>query len=341
MVIFTRTWKFIWVSVVQITKTWSTCSVGNMLFGFGFFNPYWLVSSANIFVFIHLIGGYQVFLQPFMVFVETHIMLLFPNLPYLYNEYSFHCPGVGLVPISILRLVNRSTIVCLTTVIVSFLQSGFWSLLRPISYGISSCHWWCCNRLQSKPANEFRLDDGQIHIVCPDLCPASHAVLATEHQCRFWGQSKRLFVTFFLQLSSSYSRPCFILNEIYFELRSSIYIVYNVSWRSSSQIATDCVCAGTHPAVLQCHSWTDRGYNILSFDGNLFDPMRLLKNIMYKQSCAVWLQHCLMRVIGNCWWTHVSDVPAANDHASRIHRPAFWNHIKWIACPIGSRLGST
>ena len=102
-----------------IKAAWEILRAGNLLTGFGFFNPYWLVSSANIFVFIHLIGGYQVYLQPFMDFVETRIKLLFPNVPYLYNEYSFHCPGIGRVPVSILRLVSRSTIVCLTTVIVS------------------------------------------------------------------------------------------------------------------------------------------------------------------------------------------------------------------------------
>lgn len=33
---------------------------GNLLTGFGFYNPYWLLDIANIAIVIHLIGAYQV-----------------------------------------------------------------------------------------------------------------------------------------------------------------------------------------------------------------------------------------------------------------------------------------
>lgn len=33
---------------------------GNILTGFGFYEPYWLIDLANACVFLHLIGGYQV-----------------------------------------------------------------------------------------------------------------------------------------------------------------------------------------------------------------------------------------------------------------------------------------
>lgn len=33
---------------------------GNMLTGFGFYEPFWLVDLANIFIVIHLVGAYQV-----------------------------------------------------------------------------------------------------------------------------------------------------------------------------------------------------------------------------------------------------------------------------------------
>ena len=33
---------------------------GNLLTGFGFFNPYWLIDLANVFIMIHLLGAYQV-----------------------------------------------------------------------------------------------------------------------------------------------------------------------------------------------------------------------------------------------------------------------------------------
>ena len=33
---------------------------GNLLTGFGFFNPYWLIDLANVFIMVHLLGAYQV-----------------------------------------------------------------------------------------------------------------------------------------------------------------------------------------------------------------------------------------------------------------------------------------
>ncbi|KAJ9562880.1 hypothetical protein OSB04_008040 [Centaurea solstitialis] len=36
---------------------------GNILTGFGFYEPYWLVDFANACVFLHLVGGYQIFSQ--------------------------------------------------------------------------------------------------------------------------------------------------------------------------------------------------------------------------------------------------------------------------------------
>ena len=32
----------------------------NLLTGFGFFNPYWLIDVANVFIMVHLLGAYQV-----------------------------------------------------------------------------------------------------------------------------------------------------------------------------------------------------------------------------------------------------------------------------------------
>lgn len=36
---------------------------GNLITGFGFYNPWWLVMLANLAIVIHLIGGYQVWTQ--------------------------------------------------------------------------------------------------------------------------------------------------------------------------------------------------------------------------------------------------------------------------------------
>ena len=40
-------------------------SPGNLLTGFGFYNPYWLLDIANIAIVVHLVGAYQVISSPF------------------------------------------------------------------------------------------------------------------------------------------------------------------------------------------------------------------------------------------------------------------------------------
>jgi hypothetical protein len=37
---------------------------GNLLTGFGFYEPFWLIDLANVCIIIHLVGGYQVLLLP-------------------------------------------------------------------------------------------------------------------------------------------------------------------------------------------------------------------------------------------------------------------------------------
>jgi hypothetical protein len=104
--------------------------------GFGFFKPYWLVGMANVFVFVHLVGAYQVFMQPFMVFVEGCICHFVPSLKW---EKGLQIKGYGYFPLSPLKMVSRTVIVAITTLIaiilpffndlVGFIGAiGFWPL---------------------------------------------------------------------------------------------------------------------------------------------------------------------------------------------------------------------
>lgn len=43
---------------------------GNLLTGFGFYEPYWLVDIANVCIVLHLVGGYQV--APMSKFILEH-----------------------------------------------------------------------------------------------------------------------------------------------------------------------------------------------------------------------------------------------------------------------------
>jgi len=43
---------------------------GNLLTGFGFYEPYWLIDLANLAIVLHLLGGYQVYTQPVFAFAD-------------------------------------------------------------------------------------------------------------------------------------------------------------------------------------------------------------------------------------------------------------------------------
>ncbi|KAK9824631.1 hypothetical protein WJX72_011857 [[Myrmecia] bisecta] len=112
---------------------------GNLLTGFGFFNPYWLVNLANTMVFVHLVGAYQVYTQPFFGFVESRVLRAFPKNHFVTHEYAFHVPFLGILNFNMFRLVWRTLYVCFTTVvamllpffndILGFLGAlGFWPL---------------------------------------------------------------------------------------------------------------------------------------------------------------------------------------------------------------------
>ncbi len=49
---------------------------GNLLTGFGFYNPYWLVDFANACIVVHLVGAYQVFIGAFHHFSSSLVSLL-------------------------------------------------------------------------------------------------------------------------------------------------------------------------------------------------------------------------------------------------------------------------
>ncbi|CAK7323874.1 unnamed protein product [Dovyalis caffra] len=54
-------------------------TLGNLLRGFDFSEPYWLVDLANACIVLHLVGGYQVFTQPLFANIERWIAKNYPN----------------------------------------------------------------------------------------------------------------------------------------------------------------------------------------------------------------------------------------------------------------------
>ncbi|XP_052203258.1 amino acid permease 3-like [Diospyros lotus] len=92
-------------------------SPGNLLTGFGFYNPYWLLDIANAAIVIHLIGAYQVYCQPLFAFIEKQATEWFPDSDFLSKEIDIPIPGFKPYKLNRFRLVWRTIFVIVTTVI--------------------------------------------------------------------------------------------------------------------------------------------------------------------------------------------------------------------------------
>uniref|UniRef100_A0A803NFB8 Amino acid transporter transmembrane domain-containing protein n=1 Tax=Cannabis sativa TaxID=3483 RepID=A0A803NFB8_CANSA len=115
-------------------------SPGNLLTGFGFYNPYWLLDIANAAIVIHLVGAYQVFCQPLFAFVEKWSSKKWPKSEFVTGEYEIPIPLVGAVyQLNLFRMVWRTIFVMITTLIAMLMPFfndvvgilgafGFWPL---------------------------------------------------------------------------------------------------------------------------------------------------------------------------------------------------------------------
>ncbi|KZV16562.1 amino acid permease 3-like [Dorcoceras hygrometricum] len=114
---------------------------GNLLAGFGYFNPSWLIDIANAAIIIHLLGAYQVFCQPLFAFFQRTATAWFPGSEFVTKEIPIRIPIQGYEPykLNLFRLVWRTFFVVVTTVIALALPFftdivgilgalGFWPL---------------------------------------------------------------------------------------------------------------------------------------------------------------------------------------------------------------------
>ncbi|XAR56840.1 hypothetical protein NMG60_11037461 [Bertholletia excelsa] len=90
---------------------------GNLLTGFGFYEPYWLIDFANACVILHLVGGYQVYSQPLFAYGERWVSEKFPNSRFVNNSYAIKLPFLPAFQLSLLRLCFRTVYVVSTTAI--------------------------------------------------------------------------------------------------------------------------------------------------------------------------------------------------------------------------------
>lgn len=87
---------------------------GNLLTGFGFYEPYWLVGFANACIILHLVGGYRVYSQPVFELVEKWFSKRYPDNAYA-KDINIQMPCVPDFSLNIFRLCFRTLYVVSTT----------------------------------------------------------------------------------------------------------------------------------------------------------------------------------------------------------------------------------
>ncbi|XP_014503298.1 amino acid permease 3-like [Vigna radiata var. radiata] len=96
-------------------------SPGNLLTGFGFYNPYWLLDIANVAIVVHLVSAYQVDCQPLFRFIEKVAAQKFPDSDFITKEFEVRIPGCKPFKLNLFRLVWRTILVICCTVIAMLL----------------------------------------------------------------------------------------------------------------------------------------------------------------------------------------------------------------------------
>ncbi|CAI8604794.1 unnamed protein product [Vicia faba] len=90
---------------------------GNFLTGFGFYEPFWLVDVANIFIIVHLVGAYQLFSQTIYSAVESWSSKRWPQSKLITKEYPVRIVLVGTWRMNVFKLIWRTVYVIIITLI--------------------------------------------------------------------------------------------------------------------------------------------------------------------------------------------------------------------------------
>ncbi|KAK2440852.1 hypothetical protein P8452_19831 [Trifolium repens] len=88
---------------------------GNLLTGFGFYEPFWLIDLANVCIIIHLVGGYQIFSQPIYSTVDRWCSRKFPKSGFVNDFHKVKLPLLPAFEINLFRFCSRTTYVISTT----------------------------------------------------------------------------------------------------------------------------------------------------------------------------------------------------------------------------------
>ncbi|KAF0890494.1 hypothetical protein E2562_002851 [Oryza meyeriana var. granulata] len=90
---------------------------GNLLTGFGFYEPYWLIDFANACIILHLLGGYQVYSQPIYQFADRFFAERFPASQFVNDFHTVKLPLLPAWRVNLLRVCFRTVYVASTTAV--------------------------------------------------------------------------------------------------------------------------------------------------------------------------------------------------------------------------------
>ncbi|KAF7002167.1 hypothetical protein CFC21_017682 [Triticum aestivum] len=93
---------------------------GNLLTGFGFYEPYWLIDFANACIILHLLGGYQVYSQPIYQFADRHFAERYPGSGFVNDFHTVKVPLLPAYRVNLLRVCFRTAYVASTTAVAIF-----------------------------------------------------------------------------------------------------------------------------------------------------------------------------------------------------------------------------
>ncbi|KAL5729002.1 Amino acid permease 6 [Ranunculus cassubicifolius] len=110
---------------------------GNMLTGFGFYEPFWLVDIANVFIVVHLVGAFQLVSQPLFAAVETCVARRWPDSKLITAAYTIRIKGTNInYRVNFFRLVWRTLFVVAATALAMAMPffNDILALLGAIGY---------------------------------------------------------------------------------------------------------------------------------------------------------------------------------------------------------------
>ncbi|XP_050881122.1 probable amino acid permease 7 [Lathyrus oleraceus] len=87
---------------------------GNLLTGFGFYEPFWLIDFANVCIIIHLVGGYQIYSQPIYSAADRWCSKKFPKSGFVNDFHIVKLPLLPAFKINLYRFCFRTIYVIST-----------------------------------------------------------------------------------------------------------------------------------------------------------------------------------------------------------------------------------